>query len=364
MKRVNVGIVGCGNISGIYLTNLTGTFSRVINVYAVADLIDERVKNAKSTYNIPNIMTFEQMCECDEIELILNITTPKDHYWICKKALESGKSVHVEKPLSLNFEQGKELVELAAAKGLYLGGAPDTFLGSGIQTCIKLINDGFIGDPVGATAFMMCHGHESWHPDPEFYYQFGGGPMFDMGPYYLTAMVAMLGGVKTVAGMTNITFPKRTITSEKKYGKTIDVEVPTYVAGTMTFDSGAIGTIITTFDVWSSSLPRIEVYGSRGTLIVPDPNCFGGPVMYRNYLANEFTEIPLTHEYYENSRGLALADMATCIRNGGDNRASGKLACHVLEIMCAMHESAETQTYYKMNSTCTRPAPMPLGFKF
>jgi predicted dehydrogenase len=360
MRKVKVGVVGCGNISGIYFENITKLFTN-IEVYACADLIEERAKQVSETYNTPHIMTFAQMLVCDEIELILNITQPQHHYEICKKSLLAGKHVYVEKPLSLNFENGCELVKLAKEKGLLLGGAPDTFLGGGIQTCKKLIDDDFIGDPIGATAFMVCHGHESWHPDPEFYYKKGGGPMFDMGPYYITALVNLLGGVDTVCGMTNITFPQRTITSRPKFGTVIDVEVPTHVAGTIRFKSGAIGTIITSFDVWGSTLPRIEIYGTRGTLIVPDPNSFGGPVLLSTLDGSGFREIPLTHIYAENSRGLGLSDMAQCIIDGGINRANCELTNHVLEVMCAFHVSNDTNTYYKMTSTFSKPKPFPLG---
>lgn len=350
----NVGVVGCGCISGIYLTNMTGTFKN-LNVYAVADLIEERVTNAQTTYNVAHIMTFEEMCECDEIDIILNITTPKDHYDICKRTLLAGKHSYVEKPLSLSLEEGKELVELAKSKGLLLGGAPDTFLGAGIQTCKKLIDDGFIGDPIGATAFMMCHGHESWHPDPEFYYEQGGGPMFDMGPYYNTALVSLLGSVDTVCGMTKKSFETRTITSEKKHGKIVPVEVDTYVAGTLRFKNDVIATVITTFDVWDSTLPRIEIYGTRGTLIVPDPNTFGGPVMLRTSGETTFKEMPLTHAYADNSRALGLSDMAAHIGEPELHRANCQLTCHVLELMHAYHISSKSGEYYKMTTTCERP---------
>lgn len=361
MERVKVGIVGCGCISGIYLTNLTTIFHRIIEVYAVADLIQEREDHAAATYHVSHQIKFEQMLEDPNIEMILNITTPKDHYWICKAALEAGKHVYVEKPLSLTKEQGSELVTLAEKKGLYLGDAPDTFLGGGLQTCRKAIDDGLIGDPIGATAFMVCHGHESWHPDPEFYYQVGGGPMFDMGPYYLTALVSMLGPAKEVCGMTAVTFPERTITSEKKYGQKVQVEVPTHVTGCIRFQSGAIATMITSFDVWDSTLPRIEIYGTRGTLVVPDPNTFGGPVMVRCSFHTGFSELPLTHIYSENSRGLGLADMAVAIRTGRRHRANGEMANHVLELMHAFHTSAESGKYEQLATSCRRPDPLPLG---
>ena len=182
--------------------------------------------------------------------------------------------------------------------------------------------------------------------------------MFDMGPYYLTALVSLMGGVSEVCGMNSITFPTRTITSKPKYGQSIHVEVPTHVAGLLRFDSGAIGTIITSFDVWQSSLPRIEIYGTKGTIFVPDPNTFEGPVQMSTLDGSGFKEIPLTHPYAENSRGIGVADMAQCIINGGNNKANGELTAHVLEVMCAIARSDEDKAYYKMKTKCDKPAAM------
>lgn len=353
MKIYNVAVVGCGNISGIYFKNLIGVFKNV-NIYACCDVDGEKAHKAAETYNIAHIMTLDEALACDDIDIVLNITTPKTHYAICKKALLAGKHVYVEKPISLKLEEAQELVALAERKGLRIGGAPDTFLGAGIQTCIKLMNDGFIGEPVAATAFMTCHGHESWHPDPEFYYEAGGGPMLDMGPYYLTALVSLLGPAESVCGMTKISFLERIITSEKKYGKSIHVDVPTHVAGSIRFKNDVIASVITSFDIWESSLPRIEIYGSAGTLVVPDPNNFDGPVLLKG------KEIPLTHTYVENSRGLGLADMARSIETGEMARANGELACHVLDIMTGFQESSDNGVYYKMKTVCDRPKPMEM----
>jgi predicted dehydrogenase len=360
MNKIKIGVVGCGNISGIYFENLTKTFVNT-EVYACSDVIEERALKAAETYNIPHVFSTEQLLDCKEIQIVVNLTVPKLHYEVCKQALLAGKHVYVEKPLSLTKEQGNELLKLSREKNLLLGGAPDTFLGGGLQTCRKLIDDGFIGTPVAATAFMTCHGHESWHPDPEFYYQVGGGPMFDMGPYYLTALVSLLGEAKTVCGMTKVSFPQRTITSDKKFGKIVNVEVPTHVAGTIEFKSGAIATMITSFDIWSSTLPRIEIYGSLGTLIVPDPNTFGGPVLLKTAHGDGFKEIPLTHIYAENSRGLGVSDMTNCIETGEKPRAGVELTNHVLEIMHAFHISSDTKKYVELETSCEAPRPLPLG---
>jgi predicted dehydrogenase len=360
MNKVKVGVIGCGNISGIYFENLTKTFVN-IDVYACADLIEERAKEASEKYSIPNIFSTEELLECEDIQIVLNLTIPKLHFDVCKQVLLAGKHVYVEKPLSLTMEQGNELLALANEKNLMIGCAPDTFLGAGLQTCRKLIDDGFIGEPIAATAFMVCHGHESWHPDPEFYYDFGGGPMFDMGPYYLTALISLLGEAKTVCGMTKISFPLRTITSDKKFGETINVKIPTHVAGTIEFKNGVIANMITSFDIWDSTLPRIEIYGSMGTLIIPDPNTFGGPVLLKTAHGNEFTEIPLTHIYAENSRGIGVADMARCIETGDKPRASGELANHVLEIMHSFHISSDTKKYIDLSTSCQQPKPLVMG---
>ena len=365
MKKVNVAIVGCGNISGIYLENLTDIVKNVnfdnVNVYAIADLIPANTKAKSEQFNIERIMTFEEMLEDENIQIIVNLTTPPLHYDITKRALLAGKHVHSEKPLSISYAQGKELVQIAEEKGLFLGCAPDTFLGGGIQTCRKIIDDGLIGEVIGANAFMMCHGHESWHPNPAFYYQVGGGPMFDMGPYYLTALVSLMGSVDSVAGMTHTSFPTRRVTSQPNYGQIVEVEVPTHVNGLLRFHTGAVGNIITSFDVWGSKLPWIEIHGTRGSIQVPDPNGFGGQVMLKQYFDNDFKPYPPTFGYTVNSRGLGVWDMADCILTGRkDLRASGKLALHVLEIMEKIHVSSDCKAQVDLETAIERPTPMPM----
>ena len=355
MKKV--GMVGVGCISGIYLENLTTRF-RNVNVYCVCDLAEDKAKAQAEKYGIERIMTFDEILADPAIEIVLNITTPQTHYSLSKKALEAGKHVYMEKPLSLNYEQGKELVALAAEKGLLVGCAPDTFLGAGIQTCRRIIDEGVIGDIIGATAFMMCHGHESWHPDPEFYYKRGGGPMFDMGPYYLTALVNLLGPVEYVAGMTSMATPTRTITSQPKNGTVIDVEVPTHVNGMLRFDSGAIGTITTTFDVHYDKQASLEIYGTQGTLRVPDPNGFGGPIQLLRPEDGSFKEIPLAFDYKENSRGLGLADMAKAIQTGRRPRADYSQTLHVLEIMTAIEKSSQEKKVIELETSYERAAAM------
>lgn len=356
MQKVKIGIIGCGNISGIYL-KMARTFA-ILEVAAVADMVLERAQARAAEYGIPRACGVEELLADPSIEIVLNLTVPNAHAEVGLAALRAGKSVYNEKPLAIRREDAQAMLKLAAEKGLRVGGAPDTFLGAGQQTCRRLIDEGVIGTPLAATAFMLGHGPEGWHPDPEFFYQVGGGPMFDIGPYYLTALVNLLGPARRVTGMAQASFPTRTITSQPKYGKVVQVEVPTHVAGLVHFAGGAIGTIITSFDVWKADLPRIEIYGSLGTLSVPDPNTFGGPVRIWRQGAKEWEEMPLLPNYGQNWRSLGVADMAHAIRAGRPHRASGELTYHVLDVMHAIHEASEEGRHMDLGSTCARPAPL------
>ncbi|MDR2631398.1 MAG: Gfo/Idh/MocA family oxidoreductase [Spirochaetaceae bacterium] len=355
MEKQRVGIVGLGKISGIYLQNLTGLFGSRVRLTAVTDLIRERGEAVQAEYHIPFIPDAETLIRSPDVDIVLNITQPQHHYGVAKKAIEAGKHVYNEKPLCVTREEAADLLGLAAARKVRVGGAPDTFLGAGIQTCRKLIDDGWIGRPIAATAFMMNHGHEHWHPDPEFYYKTGGGPLFDMGPYYLTALVNLLGPIVRVSGSAKQGFKQRTVTSEPQRGKVITVDVPTHIAATLDFTSGAVGTLITSFDVYSHTLPFIEIYGSEGTLRAPDPNTFGGPVLVSRFREEAWSQIPLLGDYAENSRGLGITDMAAAITEGRLHRASGELTNHVLEVMHGIHDASRSGVYYPVKSTCSRP---------
>jgi predicted dehydrogenase len=358
MSVQRIGIVGIGNISGIYLKNLNGMFGKRVKVTAVTDLIHERAAKAHADYGIPHIQKTEDLINSPDVDIILNITEPYNHYGVSLQAVKAGKHIYTEKPICAQRDEAQEVLRIAAEKKVRVGNAPDTFLGAGIQTCRKLIDDGWIGRPVAAVAFMVGRGHENWHPGPEFYYKVGGGPMFDMGPYYLTALVNLMGPVARVSGSAKKTFETRTITSEPLNGKIINVEVPTHIAGIMDFANGAVGTIITSFDVYSHTLPCIEIYGSDGTLRVPDPNTFGGPVYVKRFREEKWSEIPLLKNYPDNSRGLGLTDMAEAITEGRPHRASGELAYHVLDIMHGFHDASASGKYYDVKSTCTRPEPL------
>ncbi|HUX52647.1 MAG TPA: Gfo/Idh/MocA family oxidoreductase [Spirochaetia bacterium] len=358
MKRIGIGIVGCGKISDIYLTNLTSMFDNV-RVVAVADLVPERARAKASEYKVERACSVDELLSDPAVDIVLNITIPAVHAEVALAAVRAGKHVYNEKPLTVSREDGARLLQEAAKAGVLVGCAPDTFLGAGLQTSRWVVEQGLIGEPIAATAFMAGHGPEGWHPDPEFFYKRGGGPMFDMGPYYLTALISLIGPVRTVTGMARASFAERTITSQPKSGTKIKVDIPTHVAGTLEFQTGAIGTIVTSFDVWAHNLPRIEIHGTTGSLSVPDPNTFGGPVQLKRAGADKWEDIPLTHGHSENSRGIGLSDMARAIGEKGVHRANGEMAFHVLDIMHAIHEAAEGKRHVTLGSSCTKPQPLP-----
>ncbi len=365
MAKTKIGFVGVGNISGIYFENITKRFTD-LEIAGICDLIPEKAERAAKKYGIKKIYKdMHELFADPQVDIVLNITRPYEHYDVSLAALQAGKHVYCEKPLAVTIEEGKALTQLAKEKNLYLGGAPDTFLGAGIQTSRALIEQGAIGRPIGAAAFMICHGHETWHPDPEFYYKRGGGPMFDMGPYYLTALVNLLGPVESVCGMTNISFPQRTITSEPLNGTVIDVDVPTHITASLRFASGAVGTIFTTFDVHYTNGARLEVYGSDGTLTVPDPNGFSGDIGLLGAGKRRYKKQGYQFRYENNSRALGLADMAKAIQSGRQARANSDMTYHVLEIMCAIHTAAKEKREVKIESTFAlqplMPADLPEG---
>ena len=380
---IGIGIIGCGTISDIYLTNFTQHYHNV-KIIACADMFLEKAEAAKEKFKLAKACTVDELLKDPDVELVVNLTIPAAHYEINMKALKAGKHVYCEKPLALNVEEAEATVKLAEQKGLMACGGPDTFLGAGIQTCRKLIDAGKIGRPVGFTANLVCPGHELWHDAPEFYYKQGGGPMWDMGPYYITALVSLLGPVKRVSCMAKISRSEREI-----HGKPIKVEVPTHYAGLMEFENGAVGNINMSFDVWDSQLPCMEIYGTTGMLTVPDPNLFGGSVKFfdgsrlsdivQAVEGTAFarlvtmvtktpecrTEVPLAFPADEdprcNMRGLGVSDMAGALIAGRDSRLSGELSEHVVEVLAGLDRAAKEGAAVEMKTSCRRPEPMAEG---
>ncbi|HXH60728.1 MAG TPA: Gfo/Idh/MocA family oxidoreductase [Fimbriimonadaceae bacterium] len=356
MRKVGVGVVGCGNIAPIYLQNLS-SFDETA-VVAVADIKPERAKARAEEFGVKKATDLKGLLDDPDVEVVLNLTTPPSHFSVAKAALEAGRHVYNEKPLTIDVREADELLATSSDRGLLVGCAPDTFLGAGIQTCRELIDHGAIGEPLAFNAFMMCPGHEGWHPDPAFYYDFGGGPLFDMGPYYLTALVALLGPVARVCGAKKKSFETRTIGSEPKRGEQIDVKVPTHLVTVMEFAGGAVGQLTTSFDVKHHTLPHIEVYGSKGTLGVPDPNGFDGKVRLRSAGDDDWKEVPLARPYAQNSRGLGVRDLVQAAEEGREPRASGALARHVLQVIHATHAAPHRGEYVEIEGV-ERPEAMP-----
>jgi predicted dehydrogenase len=353
-----VGIIGCGNISRAYFRGC-GFFPN-LKIAACADLNTALAKEKAEEWNVPRGCSVDELLADPNIELVVNLTIPAAHAPVDLQILEAGKHPYSEKPFAVEREEGRRVLEVANQKGLRTGCAPDTFLGGGIQTCIKLINDGWIGTPVAANAFMMSSGPERWHPNPTFYYQKGGGPMFDMGPYYLTALIALLGPVRRISGSARITREERMATGESTYGLKLKVETPTHVAAVLDFHSGPIATLVTSFDVQAHKLPNIEIYGTEGSIRVPDPNTFGGPVLVNRVGSEEWKEVPILHDSSEPGRGTGVADMAAAIRQNRPHRASGELAYHVLDLMHGVHDASTSGRYLEVQSTCEKPAPLSL----
>lgn len=354
--KFGVGIIGCGNISEIYCKNLQ-TFEH-LNLVACADL-DESRAVARATQFKLTARTVDELLESDDIDLVVNLTIPDAHAQVSGAVLKAGKHVYSEKPLATRRKDAAKILKRAKKKKLRVGGAPDTFLGGAWQTIRKLIDDGAIGEPIAATAFFVGHGPEKWHPNPDFFYQPGAGPLFDMGPYYLTALINLFGSVKRVASLARASFPERFAPD----GRAIQVNTPTHVAGSLEFANGALATLVTSFDVWHSQLPRIEIYGSQGSLLAPDPNFFGGEIFLRREDEGQWRAASIEFPYTTNMRGLGVADMARAIRAGEPHRCSGEMTYHVVDVMRALLKSAEAGKQIKLKSECARPAPLTSEFK-
>lgn len=356
--KTRIGILGAGDVSGIYLKNLSQLFPN-IEVRAIANRTLSRAQEKGREFPGVSAMSVEELLDLKDIDIVVNLTVPSQHADLGFAVLGAGKSLYQEKPLTATLEDGERLLSLAASKGLRVGSAPDTFLGAGLQTCRKLIDDGWIGRPIGGSAFVLFGGHEHWHPNPDYFYQVGGGPLFDLGPYYLTALVSLLGPVKELVGTAKTTHPTRVIPIGPRRGEVLSVEVPTHVSGILEFARGCSVSITTSYDVsgGSSHIP-IEIYGTEGTLQIPDPNLFGGVIRFRRRRDDSWSEVPQLFGYSENSRGLGVADMAAAMALGVAHRANGEMAFHVLEVMHGIYRSAESGQVYTVKNLCKRPDPL------
>ncbi|ONK10428.1 Gfo/Idh/MocA family oxidoreductase [Streptomyces sp. MP131-18] len=356
MSPLRVGVVGTGVISRAYLGHLDAHGrDGGLALTAVADLDLERAAKAAAGRPGVQVRTPAELYAADDVDVVLNLTVPAAHTEVAHAAIAAGKHVYNEKPLALDRAAGAEVLAAARAAGVRVGCAPDTVLGSGVQTARAAVAAGHIGRPVAATAFFTTPGHEVWHSDPEFYYRPGGGPLFDMGPYYLTALVHLLGPVTAVTGAASRPTDLRTIGSGPRAGHTFPVEVDTHVTGVLTHASGALTTLLMSFDTHAAHLPRIEVHGTGGSLSVPDPNGFDGPVALHAAGTGEWRQLPPTHGYRVAGRGTGLADLAAALAAGTAHRASGDLALHVLDTMQALLESAAAGRRVEIRTECAVP---------
>lgn len=366
---MNVGIVGCGHVSDQYLKSCARLDG--LRVVACADLDVGRARAQAARHDVPRALTPEQLMADPEVELVVNLTPPRSHAQTSLDAIAHGKHVWSEKPLAVDPGEAGTVLDAAAAAGVLVGCAPDTFMGGGLQTARKLVDDGWIGDPVAAVAFVSEHGYEHFHPNVDFFYQRGGGPALDLGPYYVTALVTTLGPVARVAGFAGAAFAERTILTGPRTGETVPVEVPTHVTGTLELESGIPVTVLMSWDLWSTHLPYVEIYGTRGSLALPNPDEFAGTPLLRIAGDEEreqpppppgtvaWSSVPLTHDGTV-GRGIGVADMADALASGRPHRANGELAFHVLDVLCAFERSAREQRWIEVQSSCARPSPLPL----
>ena len=353
---IGIGVIGCGTIASAYLKTLTA--AKGARVVALADLDVARAQALAATFAVPHAMAPDALIARRDVDLVVDLTIPAAHYDVNRRALEAGKSVYSEKPLAATAAEARSLVDLAAGLGLPLGGAPDTFLGSGFQTARAALDEGAIGRPFGAVAHMVSNGPERWHPSPDFLYQKGAGPLLDMGPYYVTALVALFGPVASVVADGGRTWPERTIASGPRAGARFAVEVDTHVTLLLRFASGATATLLTSFDVQASELPRFEVFGEGGTLALPDPNGFAGPVRRRTADDDAWRAVAPVPGFGGNARGVGALELAFAHRAGRAPRASGALAAHVLDVLEGGLTALRSGARVVIASRVDRPAPL------
>lgn len=353
-KPVGIGIIGAGVISEIYMKNLGSLFPNTYLV-GVADVLPERAEKRAAEFNT-TAYTNDELINHPDVELVVSLTPPLEHAKIGLAALNAGKSYYTEKPFATDRADGQQMIDLAKEKGLYVGSAPDTFMGGGLQMSRALIDQGLIGTPIAVDAAIRNHGMEAWHPEPDFFFAPGAGPLMDVGVYYVTAMATILGPYKHVSAMARATFPERTIGNGAREGEQIPVTTPTHIVATIEFESGVLGSLTASFDLWETDFATLTIYGTEGTLRLPDPNTFGGPIQYLQGGTDKWVEIPVTVPNIDNNRGLGANDLATSLREGGKSRVDGSLGFHVLDFMASVLESAESGERKTLESTFERPA--------
>jgi predicted dehydrogenase len=349
---VGVGLIGAGNISDQYLSTLTRLPD--VRVLFVADLDETRAAAQAEKYGVPGSGSVEALLAVDDIEIVVNLTIPAVHAQVAMQILAAGKNVWTEKPLALDRESGRQLLEEGERRGLRVAGAPDTFLGPGLQTVRRAVDSGEIGTPLTAITLFQTGGPERWHPSPDFFYARGGGPLFDMGPYYLTTLVQVFGPARSVYALGSTSHETRTIGSGPRAGEIFDVEVPSHVSAMIEFESGASAQSTFSFQSHLNRVGFVEIAGSEGMVVSPDPNTFNGTVQLLS--GGQTREVPTEFEWV---RGVGVLELARALRAGVPERASGALAFHVLDIMSSIAESIERKAPVAVESTVERPPALP-----
>ena len=354
-QPLRVGIVGAGTIATHYVDTITRLDA--LELVAVADLDASRAEQLAQRSPNVRASAVPQLVAADDVDVVLNLTIPAAHADVAHQVVDGGKHVYGEKPLAAGTAEARAVLDAAESAGVLAGCAPDTVLGTGTQTARRAIDDGLIGAPIAATATMITPGHERWHPQPDFYYAPGGGPLYDMGPYYVTALVTLLGPVVSVLGAASRSRDTRTIGSGPRAGQPIPVDVDTHVTAILRHASGALSTLVMSFDGVATQAPRVEVHGEQASLVVPDPNGFAGDVLLRGLGSSDWTTLPPSAGYAGGSRGIGLLDLAA-----GQKalRASGDLGFHVLDVIESVIASAHADTALRLASTAPRPDSVPL----
>ncbi|PRY77336.1 putative dehydrogenase [Yoonia maritima] len=362
MTKLGVGIIGCGNISTSYL-KLAPLF-KSLDVKAVADINMDAAKARAEEFGV-RAETVDDLLKADDIDVVVNLTIPDVHFAVTKQILEAGKHAYSEKPLVLSLDEGKQLRDLAASKGLRVGSAPDTFLGGAHQLARAQIDAGKVGRIIGGTCHVMGHGMEAWHPNPDFFFKPGGGPVLDMGPYYITNLIQLIGPVKSVTALATATFATRTIGNGDRLGETVPVETPTNIQALLEFENGAVVTLGASWDVWAHRHDHMEIYGENGSIFLPDPNFFGGDVEISGEDKEISTVEPWEHPFSvanqderANYRCAGLADMATAIAEGREHRCNIDVAVHAVDVMTSILKAGEERRFVEMTTTCERPAAL------
>ncbi len=368
-QTMGVGIMGCGNISAAYMT-LAPLF-KGIEVRACADIVPGVAEARAKEYGV-RAESVEGLVTADDIDIVVNLTIPAAHFEVAKMAIAGGKHLYSEKPFVLSVKEGKTIARQAEKKGVRVGSAPDTFLGGAHQLARHLIDEGKVGRITSGTCFVMSHGMEHWHPNPDFFFQPGAGPVLDIGPYYITNLIQLIGPVRRVTAVSSTPSPTRTITSKPRYGQKIKVETPTTIQSLLEFENGATIMFGASWDVWEHGHSNMELYGEDGTLHVPDPNFFGGEVSMTKG-ADPVKKLPAWKHPFSvpnqehprgmlaNYRAAGLADIALAIREDRPHRCSLEMALHAVDVMTSILKSGETGRAVDISTTCERPAALGIA---